>query len=249
MMADAMPAAPAGAMPMEMQTRALRKNANADFETADQRGVEGRPPADSGSGPGRDAPPPPRTNLAETAFFLPTLVSGSDGIVTIEFTLPDTLTTWQFKGLAHDAALRSGTLVDTCVATKDLMVEPLMPRFLREGDVVQIPVKVSNTSTGRFTGDVSFALADARTGDSRDALIEGPRQQAFDLIGLVQHTIRRSGIALIKDGGRTVLGLQLNHLLCDVIQRLVPGNPLEFTRAALADTHHRIKQALGGIQA
>jgi uncharacterized protein YfaS (alpha-2-macroglobulin family) len=181
MMADAMPAAPAGAMPMEMQTRALRKNANADFETADRRGVEGRPPGDSGSAPGRDAPPPPRTNLAETAFFLPTLVSGSDGIVTIEFTLPDTLTTWQFKGLAHDAALRSGTLVDTCVATKDLMVEPLMPRFLREGDVVQIPVKVSNTSTGRFTGDVSFALADARTGDSRDVLIEGQRQQAFDL--------------------------------------------------------------------
>ena len=181
MMADAMPAAPAGAMPMEMQTRALRKDANADFETAGQLGEEGRPPADSGSGPGRDAPPPPRTNLAETAFFLPTLVSGSNVIVTIEFTLPDTLTTWQFKGLAHDAALRSGTLVDTCVSAKDLMVEPLMPRFLREGDVVQIPVKVSNTSAGRLAGDVRFALADARTGDSRDALLEGPRQQAFDL--------------------------------------------------------------------
>ena len=181
MMADAMPAAPAGAMPMEMLNLALRKDTNADFETADRLGEEGRPPADSGSGPGRDAPPPPRTNLAETAFFLPTLVSGSDGIVTIEFTLPDTLTTWQFKGLAHDAALRSGTLVDACVSAKDLMVEPLMPRFLREGDVVQIPVKVSNTSAGRLAGDVRFALADARTGDSRDALLEGPRQQAFDL--------------------------------------------------------------------
>ena len=181
MMADAMPAAPAGAMPMEMLNLALRKDTNADFETADRLGEEGRPPADSGSGPGRDAPPPPRTNLAETAFFLPTLVSGSNGIVTIEFTLPDTLTTWQFKGLAHDAALRSGTLVDACVSAKDLMVEPLMPRFLREGDVVQIPVKVSNTSAGRLAGDVRFALADARTGDSRDALIEGPRQQAFDL--------------------------------------------------------------------
>ena len=181
MMADAMPAAPAGAMPMEMLNLALRKDTNADFETADRLGEEGRPPADSGSGPGRDAPPPPRTNLAETAFFLPTLVSGSNGIVTIEFTLPDTLTTWQFKGLAHDAALRSGTLVDACVSAKDLMVEPLMPRFLREGDVVQIPVKVSNTSAGRLAGDVRFALADARTGDSRDALLEGPRQQAFDL--------------------------------------------------------------------
>ena len=101
--------------------------------------------------------------------------------MTIEFTLPDTLTTWQFKGLAHDAALRSGTLVDACVAAKDLMVEPLVPRFLREGDVVQIPVKVSNTSTGRLSGTVRFALADARTNDSRDGLIDGPREQAFDL--------------------------------------------------------------------
>jgi hypothetical protein len=140
---------------------------------------------DDGIGAGLDgaraAPPPPRHNLVETAFFLPAVTSGSDGVMTIEFTLPDTLTTWQFKGLAHDAALRSGTLVDACVAAKDLMVEPLVPRFLREGDVVQIPVKVGNASTGRLSGTVRFALADARTNDSRDGLIDGPREQAFDV--------------------------------------------------------------------
>ncbi|MEI6637356.1 MAG: alpha-2-macroglobulin family protein, partial [Planctomycetota bacterium] len=161
-------AAAAAPMDREMMAKAPARNGEASH-------------GDDGRGKGTAAPPPPRTNLAETAFFLPTLVSGSDGIVTIEFTLPDTLTTWQFKGLAHDAALRSGTLVEACVSAKDLMVEPLMPRFLREGDVVQIPVKVSNTSAGRLAGDVRFALADARTGDSRDALLEGPRQQAFDL--------------------------------------------------------------------
>ncbi|MFM9058144.1 MAG: alpha-2-macroglobulin family protein, partial [Planctomycetaceae bacterium] len=142
--------------------------------------------ADGGSPPvatGAAAPPPPpaRKNLVETAFFLPTLTSGSDGVVTIEFTLPDTLTTWQFKGLAHDAALRSGTIIDAAVAAKDLMVEPLVPRFLREGDVVKIPVKVSNTSAGRLAGTVSFALADARTNDSRDSLLEGSRELPFDL--------------------------------------------------------------------
>jgi hypothetical protein len=125
--------------------------------------------------------PPPRKNLVETAFFLPTLSSGDDGIVTIEFTLPDTLTTWQFKGLAHDAMLRSGTLEDTCISAKDLMVEPMVPRFLREGDVVSIPVKVSNTSTGRLEGTVRFSLADARTDASRDRLIEGPKEQPFDV--------------------------------------------------------------------
>jgi hypothetical protein len=108
-------------------------------------------------------------------------MSDKDGTLTIEFTLPDTLTTWQFKGLAHDASLRSGTIVDSCVSAKDLMVEPVVPRFLREGDLVQIPVKVSNTSTGRLSGTVTFALADARTNDSRDGIIDGPRELPFDL--------------------------------------------------------------------
>jgi len=130
---------------------------------------------------GAATPPPPRKNLAETAFFLPTLTSNASGIVTLEFTLPDTLTTWQFKALAHDAALRSGTLVDTCVAAKDLMVEPLVPRFLREGDVVEIPVKVSNKSTGRLTGQVRFELTDARSGVARDELVATAREQPFDL--------------------------------------------------------------------
>ena len=117
----------------------------------------------------------------ETAFFLPTLTSGAEGVVAIEFTLPDTLTTWQFRALAHDATLRSGTLVDTCISAKDLMVEPLVPRFLRVGDVVKIPVKVSNASTGRLTGSLRFALADARTDEDRSRLIEGPAEQSFDI--------------------------------------------------------------------
>jgi hypothetical protein len=153
--------------------RALRKNALDD--EADKQGPGGPQAATAA------APPPPRKNLVETAFFLPTLSSDKDGVVTIEFTLPDTLTTWQFKGLAHDAALRSGTIVDTCVSAKDLMVEPVMPRFLRERDVVQIPVKVSNTSTGRLAGTVKFALADGRTDADRSGLIDGPRELPFDL--------------------------------------------------------------------
>ncbi len=138
-------------------------------------------PKEPGGGLAATAPPPPRKNLVETAFFLPTLSSDTDGVVSIEFTLPDTLTTWQFKGLAHDAALRSGSILAECVSAKDLMVEPVMPRFLREGDVVQIPVKVSNKSTGRLSGTVKFALADARTDADRGGLIDGPRELPFDL--------------------------------------------------------------------
>ena len=157
-----------------------RKEQGKDRDKGQQDKQSGGPAEPAGA-PATAAAPPPRKNLVETAFFLPTLVSDKDGTLTIEFTLPDTLTTWQFKGLAHDASLRSGTIVDQCVSTKSLMVEPVVPRFLREGDVVQIPVKVSNTSTGRLAGKVTFALFDARTNDSRDGLVDGPRELPFDL--------------------------------------------------------------------
>ena len=175
--------APVAAMAMDaapVPGNALRKGA----EIFEFRAGTPAPPQDPGSPPSGSLaapPPPPRRNLVETAFFLPVLASGADGVVTIEFTLPDTLTTWQVKGLAHDAALRSGSIIDTCVSAKDLMIEPVMPRFLREGDVVRIPVKVSNKSTGRLAGTVSFALADARTDADRTRLLDGAASQPFDL--------------------------------------------------------------------
>ena len=178
---DARPMLANGAMRKAGGNR--RDEAFSDQLPADKQQLEavaGNPPSPSAT-TATAAPPPPRRNMAETAFFLPTLVSDQEGVIRIEFVLPDTLTTWQFKGLAHDAALRSGVLLDTCVAAKDLMVEPLLPRFLREGDVVEIPVKVSNRSTGRLTGTVTFSLSDARTGDSRDGLIQTAREQPFDL--------------------------------------------------------------------
>ena len=94
--------------------------------------------------------------MAETAFFMPTLTSNEAGSVTLEFVLPDTLTTWQFKALAHDKQIRSGTLFDTCVTSKDLMVEPMPPRFLREGDRIQVPVKVSNNRVDVSREQCSF---------------------------------------------------------------------------------------------
>ena len=180
MMADALTSMADAAAPARM-SRLMAKGAPValGLEVAAQE-AGGGPPPEAGAAPAA-APPPPRKNLIETAFFLPALTSNDDGSVTIEFTLPDTLTTWQFKSLAHDARLRSGTLLDTAVAAKDLMVEPVVPRFLREGDVVEIPVKVGNRSTGSLEGKVRLELFDARTGDSRQALLETPAEQPFEL--------------------------------------------------------------------
>ncbi|HVK16966.1 MAG TPA: alpha-2-macroglobulin family protein, partial [Fimbriiglobus sp.] len=136
-------------------------------------------------------PPPPapdlsqvaaRSNLAETAFFFPHLVSDDSGTVKLEFTMPEALTKWKFLGFAHDNQLRSGFLGGETVTAKDLMVQPNPPRFLREGDVLEFAVKVTNQSDAQQAGSVRLTFADARTGKPVDADLGNERQdQPFDI--------------------------------------------------------------------
>ncbi len=123
-----------------------------------------------------------RTNLDETAFFFPHLVSDAEGVVRMEFTMPEALTQWKFLGFAHDKQMRSGYLTGTTVTAKDLMVEPNPPRFVREGDVIEFTVKVTNSSAARQTGKVMLTLSDARTLEVRDeALGNTSPEQDFDV--------------------------------------------------------------------
>lgn len=123
-----------------------------------------------------------RKNLNETAFFFPHLLSGKDGTVKMEFTMPEALTEWKFFGFAHDNDLRSGLLTDTTVTAKDLMVQPNPPRFVREGDVVEFTVKVSNQSPTRQTGKVRLTFSDAGTNDPVDAKLKNvDRDRPFDI--------------------------------------------------------------------
>ena len=110
-----------------------------------------------------------RKNLNETAFFFPHLITDEEGRVKLEFTMPEALTRWKFMGFAHDRDLRSGLLLDEVVTSKDLMVEPNPPRFLREGDVLEMTVKISNQSSVLQTGSVRLTLSDALTGAAVDA--------------------------------------------------------------------------------
>ena len=132
-----------------------------------------------------------RENLNETAFFYPALESDNNGNVAIRFTLPESVTTWKFMGLAHDKEMRNGLLVDEAVAQKTVMVQPNMPRFLREGDKSTIVVKLFNTSDKKVNGNARMQILDAETqkvvwqktqGYRIDA--EGSATVAFDVQGL-----------------------------------------------------------------
>lgn len=132
-----------------------------------------------------------RENMNETAFFYPALESENNGNVAIRFTLPESVTTWKFMGLAHDKEMRNGLLVDEAVAQKTVMVQPNMPRFLREGDKSTIVVKLFNTSDKKVSGNTRMQILDPETNKvvwqktqnySIDA--EGSATISFDVQGL-----------------------------------------------------------------
>ena len=132
-----------------------------------------------------------RENMNETAFFYPALESDNNGNVAIRFTLPESVTTWKFMGLAHDKEMHNGLLVDEAVAQKTVMVQPNMPRFLREGDKSTIVVKLFNTSDKKVSGNARMQIIDPETNKvvwqktqnySIDA--EGSATISFDVQGL-----------------------------------------------------------------
>lgn len=113
-----------------------------------------------------------RTNFNETAFFYPQLTTDKKGNVSIKFTIPESLTKWRFLGLAHTKDLKIGTIDQTVVTQKELMVVPNAPRFLREGDVISISAKVSNISDEDLAGKAQLTLVDPFTEKPIDAQFE-----------------------------------------------------------------------------
>lgn len=105
-----------------------------------------------------------RTNLQETAFFMPRLRTDPQGQVKIAFTLPESMTSWHLLGVAHTADMMVGLLDTTIVAEKELMAELLLPRFLRSGDQATLTACIRNRSEKRQAGKGTLLVSDTETG-------------------------------------------------------------------------------------
>lgn len=133
-------------------------------------------PAQKSSQPSEDLAKEPefslRKNMNETAFFRPQLVPDEEGRIRISFKSPDSLTRWRFLGLVHDTELRYGLLESTSTTQLKLMVQPNAPRFLRQGDEILFPVRITNNSESTQTGTTSLQFEDPLSGESLDALFD-----------------------------------------------------------------------------
>lgn len=116
-----------------------------------------------------DAPPVTiRKNFNETAFFFPNLYTDTAGNYSFSFTMPDALTRWKWMSLAHTKDLAFGSSSTSIITQKTLMVQANAPRFVREGDKMELSAKVSNLSDKEISGQVVLELIDAATGTSVD---------------------------------------------------------------------------------
>ncbi len=107
-----------------------------------------------------EAPVELRSDFAETALWQPHLITGADGSAAIEFTVPDSVTSWSvwFHALTRD--LRSGTLHEEVKSVKELLVRPYLPRFLRQGDQADLKVSIDNTGTKVLSGTLRLEISD-----------------------------------------------------------------------------------------
>lgn len=104
-----------------------------------------------------------RSHFAETAFFYPQLVTNEKGEIVFSFTVPESLTRWNFNGYAHTRDMLVGQISETVITAKELMVQPNMPRFVRQGDDTQVASVLRNLSDKAQSGTVRFYLFDPRT--------------------------------------------------------------------------------------
>lgn len=159
---------------------------------------------------------PIRSNFAETAFFYPSLRTDSKGDVSIVFTLPESLTRWKFMGYAHTKEMLNGMLGGETVASKELMVTPNMPRFVRTGDHAVIAATVSNMTDKAIKANVKFELFDPQTeqiilSQSKPLSLDAQKSEGTSFDFTVSERYDILGVRIVADGGTFSDGEQ--HLL------------------------------------
>lgn len=137
-----------------------------------------------------------RKNFNETAFFLPDLRTDANGNIEFSFTMPEALTRWKFQALAHTKELAFGYSTRDIITQKELMVQPNMPRFLREGDKMELSAKVVNMTDKEINGTIQLQLLNATTLQPIDALFHNTNTSQRFTIAAGQSTAATFAIAI-----------------------------------------------------
>ena len=88
-----------------------------------------------------------REDFPDTAFWRGMVTTDGDGQAYIQLPLPDSLTTWVVTVIGLTDSYQVGQGEAEIVTQKALMIKPATPRFLVEGDIVEIAATVYNNTS------------------------------------------------------------------------------------------------------
>lgn len=147
-----------------------------------------------------------RTNFAETAFFYPQLRTDEQGELVFSFTVPESLTRWNFRGYSHTKDMLTGLLESTAATSKEFMLMPNLPRFVRVGDETRIAASIRNLTQEPVKGTATLTLFDPLTdkviSKKKDRFtVEAGRTAAVDFAFEVSDRYDLLGIRIVADGG------------------------------------------------
>ncbi len=133
-----------------------------DVQLLSKMDTADRDHAQSGGGLS-DAGPALRTNFSETAFFFPQLQTNEQGEIAFSFMMPESLTRWNFRGYAHTKGMLTGMIDSEVTTSKEFMLTPNLPRFVRVGDRTSVAASVVNLTGHVWNGTVELTLFDPLT--------------------------------------------------------------------------------------
>lgn len=140
-----------------------------------------------------------RTNLNETVFFYPSLMTDEEGNVAIKFTMNEALTRWKFLSLATTPDLKIGAAMREILTQKDLMVMPNPPRFFRENDEIEFTAKVSNLTDKAMNGEARLELVNALTGEKLNWQQISPAPQTIGFSAEAKQSARLAWVFRVPD--------------------------------------------------
>jgi hypothetical protein len=124
-----------------------------------------------------------RKDFSETAFFQPQIHGDRDGNFNFSYAMPESATTWNWKMLAHTTKGTFAYLEKTIQTQLNLMVQVNMPRFLYQGDRLNLQSRISNLDTLAISGNAKLKIEDALTGDDLTTLITAQNITDFSVKG------------------------------------------------------------------
>lgn len=125
---------------------------------------DAEPPSEGKGGGGAENGMDARTFFPDTAYWEPALRTDAQGRAEVSVTLPDSLTTWRMLSEGATAATQVGSTQTDIIATKDLLIRPVLPRFLVIGDKPELAAVVHNNTDRAFQVAVEMAISAGQGG-------------------------------------------------------------------------------------